>query len=126
MTNYIMPTAADVPPIRVYFEEIPYQYGPSGAKGSASSHGRPAPAIIERGEHATGLRVDHAHDFRSSYAIELSCTVNGASARPVSIRWPGCWDVCATRCSLTGPRKVREGECGACSVIVDARWSIAA
>src|SRR6185295_3045041 len=33
MTNYIMPTAADVPPIRVFFEENPYAYGPAGAKG---------------------------------------------------------------------------------------------
>ncbi|HEV2172844.1 MAG TPA: molybdopterin cofactor-binding domain-containing protein, partial [Nitrospira sp.] len=33
MTNYIMPTAQDIPPIRVYFEEIPYEYGPYGAKG---------------------------------------------------------------------------------------------
>ena len=33
MTNYIIPTAADIPPIRVYFEENPYAYGPGGAKG---------------------------------------------------------------------------------------------
>jgi len=33
MTNYIMPTAADVPAIRVLFEESPYAYGPGGAKG---------------------------------------------------------------------------------------------
>jgi xanthine dehydrogenase molybdopterin-binding subunit B len=36
MTNYIMPTSMDVPDIRVYFEEVPYPHGPSGAKGSAS------------------------------------------------------------------------------------------
>ena len=33
MTNYIMPTAADIPPIRVFFEENPYPFGPGGAKG---------------------------------------------------------------------------------------------
>ncbi|HJS23490.1 MAG TPA: xanthine dehydrogenase family protein molybdopterin-binding subunit, partial [Pyrinomonadaceae bacterium] len=33
MTNYIIPTPADIPPIRVYFEENPYAYGPGGAKG---------------------------------------------------------------------------------------------
>src|SRR5436853_2883570 len=33
MTNYIIPTAADIPPIRVYFEENPYAFGPAGAKG---------------------------------------------------------------------------------------------
>jgi CO/xanthine dehydrogenase Mo-binding subunit len=32
MTNYIMPTAEDVPPIHVFFEEIPFQYGGYGAK----------------------------------------------------------------------------------------------
>src|SRR5881296_1885025 len=33
MTNYVMPTAVDLPPIRVFFEENPYSYGPAGAKG---------------------------------------------------------------------------------------------
>ena len=33
MTNYIIPTAADVPPIRVAFAEVPYAGGPGGAKG---------------------------------------------------------------------------------------------
>ena len=48
MTNYIMPTSMDLPPIRVAFEERPYPYGPGGAKGigelpmdgAAPSHGR--------------------------------------------------------------------------------------
>ena len=61
MTNYIMPTAADVPPIRVYFAETPYKYGPSGAKGIGElPHDGPAPAILNAVEHATGLRVNHA------------------------------------------------------------------
>ena len=33
MTNYIMPTSMDLPPIRVFFEEVPYPNGPAGAKG---------------------------------------------------------------------------------------------
>jgi CO/xanthine dehydrogenase Mo-binding subunit len=61
MTNYIMPTAADIPPIRVYFAEVPYAYGPSGAKGIGElPMDGPAPAILNAVEHATGLRVDHA------------------------------------------------------------------
>jgi len=61
MTNYIIPTAADVPPIRVYFAEVPYAYGPSGAKGIGElPMDGPAPAILNAVEHATGLRVDHA------------------------------------------------------------------
>ena len=33
MTNYIMPTSADLPPIHVHFEETPSIHGPQGAKG---------------------------------------------------------------------------------------------
>jgi CO/xanthine dehydrogenase Mo-binding subunit len=55
MTNYIMPTAADVPPIRVYFEENPYAYGPAGAKGIGElPMDGPAPAILNAIENATG------------------------------------------------------------------------
>src|SRR5437660_3168118 len=55
MTNYIMPTAADVPPIRVYFEENPYAYGPGGAKGIGElPMDGPAPAILNAIENATG------------------------------------------------------------------------
>jgi CO/xanthine dehydrogenase Mo-binding subunit len=55
MTNYIMPTSQDLPPIRVYFEEIPYQYGPYGAKGIGElPMDGPAPAIINAIVQATG------------------------------------------------------------------------
>ena len=36
MTNYIMPTAADLPRIRVFFEETPYAYGPAARRESAN------------------------------------------------------------------------------------------
>jgi CO/xanthine dehydrogenase Mo-binding subunit len=56
MTNYIMPTAEDVPPIHVYFEEIPYQHGGYGAKGIGElPHDGPAPAILNAIKDATGL-----------------------------------------------------------------------
>jgi CO/xanthine dehydrogenase Mo-binding subunit len=55
MTNYIMPTAADIPTIRVYFEENPYAYGPAGAKGIGElPMDGPAPAILSAIENATG------------------------------------------------------------------------
>jgi len=55
MTNYIMPTAADIPTIRVYFEENPYAYGPAGAKGIGElPMDGPAPAIVSAIENATG------------------------------------------------------------------------
>jgi CO/xanthine dehydrogenase Mo-binding subunit len=56
MTNYIMPTAEDVPPIHVYFEEIPFQYGAFGAKGIGElPHDGPAPAILNAIRDATGV-----------------------------------------------------------------------
>ncbi len=60
MTNYIMPTAADVPPIHVFFEEEPYSCGPSGAKGIGElPMDGPAPAILNAIENATGLSLNH-------------------------------------------------------------------
>ena len=60
MTNYIIPTAADIPPIRVFFEETPYAGGPSGAKGIGElPMDGAAPAILNAIEHATGLSFNH-------------------------------------------------------------------
>ncbi|MBI3558236.1 MAG: xanthine dehydrogenase family protein [Deltaproteobacteria bacterium] len=60
MTNYIMPTAVDVPPIHVFFEEQPYSRGPSGAKGIGElPMDGPAPAILNAIENATGLSLNH-------------------------------------------------------------------
>jgi CO/xanthine dehydrogenase Mo-binding subunit len=56
MTNYIMPTAEDVPPIHVFFEQIPFQYGAYGAKGIGElPHDGPAPAILNAIRDATGV-----------------------------------------------------------------------
>jgi CO/xanthine dehydrogenase Mo-binding subunit len=58
MTNYVMPTSMDVPPIRVYFEEIPYARGPAGAKGIGELPlDGTAPAIANAIAHATGADV---------------------------------------------------------------------
>ena len=59
MTNYIMPTAADIPPIRVFFEEHPYPFGPGGAKGIGElPMDGPAPAILNAIENAIGISVN--------------------------------------------------------------------
>ena len=59
MTNYIMPTAEDIPPIRVFFEEVPYQYGPYGAKGIGElPMDGPAPAIVNAIVQATGVNFN--------------------------------------------------------------------
>jgi len=56
MTNYIMPTSMDLPPIRVEFVERPYAHGPSGAKGIGElPMDGPAPAILNAVAHATGV-----------------------------------------------------------------------
>jgi CO/xanthine dehydrogenase Mo-binding subunit len=58
MTNYIMPTSMDLPPIRVFFEEVPYPHGPAGAKGIGElPMDGPAPAIFNAVAHATGVDV---------------------------------------------------------------------
>jgi CO/xanthine dehydrogenase Mo-binding subunit len=59
MTNYIMPTSVDVPSIRVYFAENPYEYGPLGAKGIGELPiDGPAPAILNAIENAAGVAVN--------------------------------------------------------------------
>jgi CO/xanthine dehydrogenase Mo-binding subunit len=59
MTNYMMPTAVDLPSIRVFFEENPYSYGPAGAKGLGELPlDGPAPAILNAVEDAIGRPLD--------------------------------------------------------------------
>lgn len=56
MTNYIIPTPADIPTIKVFFEENPYAHGPGGAKGIGElPMDGPAPAILNALENATGI-----------------------------------------------------------------------
>jgi CO/xanthine dehydrogenase Mo-binding subunit len=58
MTNYIMPTSMDVPPIRVIFEEVPYGTGPHGAKGIGELPlDGTAPAVANAIAHATGADI---------------------------------------------------------------------
>jgi CO/xanthine dehydrogenase Mo-binding subunit len=60
MTNYIMPTSMDLPPIRVEFFEHPYPHGPGGAKGIGElPMDGPAPAILNAVHHATGIDIPH-------------------------------------------------------------------
>src|SRR6266568_5126639 len=57
MTNYIMPTSADLPPIRVFFEELGNVHGAHGAKGIGElPMDGPAPAILNAVEDAIGVR----------------------------------------------------------------------
>ena len=58
MTNYIIPTSMDLPPIRVYFEEHPYADGPGGAKGLGElPMDGAAPAIANAVSQAAGINI---------------------------------------------------------------------
>ncbi len=59
MTNYIMPTSADLPAIRVYFEELGNIHGAFGAKGIGELPlDGPAPAVLNAIEDALGMPFD--------------------------------------------------------------------
>ena len=79
MTNYIMPTAEDVPPIHVFFEEIPFGYGAFGAKGIGElPHDGPAPAILNAIRDATGV------SFQSIPLLPEDLFVGLAAREPVA------------------------------------------
>ena len=59
MTNYVMPTSADLPRIRVYFEELGNVHGAFGAKGIGElPMDGPAPAIVNAVAEALGVPFD--------------------------------------------------------------------
>ncbi|MEE9208794.1 MAG: molybdopterin cofactor-binding domain-containing protein, partial [Gemmatimonadota bacterium] len=58
LTNYIIPTSDDVPPIRVAFLEVPYAFGTWGCKGLGElPMDGPAPAILNAVAMATGVQA---------------------------------------------------------------------
>jgi CO/xanthine dehydrogenase Mo-binding subunit len=53
LTNYIIPTTLDTPPLKVVMLENPYPHGPFGAKGVGEMPiDGPAPAVINALRHA--------------------------------------------------------------------------
>jgi CO/xanthine dehydrogenase Mo-binding subunit len=59
LTNYIVPTSADAPPMKSMLVENPFPGGPHGAKGVGElPMDSPAPAVLAAIEHATGARLD--------------------------------------------------------------------
>ena len=56
LTNYLIPTTEDLPPIRVAFLENPYAYGAQGAKGLGELPiDGPAPAVLNAVADALGV-----------------------------------------------------------------------
>ena len=81
MTNYIMPTAEDVPPIHIFFEEIPFEYGAFGAKGVGElPHDGPAPAILNAIRDAVGVSFNVIPLLPEDLFLKLS--------KPASIEEP--------------------------------------
>ena len=146
MTNYIMPTAEDVPPIHVYFEEIPFRHGGYGAKGIGElPHDGPAPAILNAIRDATGVSFTaipllpedlyrrarrqptgggagfamNANGKARTDALwpAIHLTVNG-EGRSVNVPpMKRLLDVLREDLHLTGTKEgCGEGECGSCSV----------
>ncbi len=87
MTNYIMPTSIDLPPIRVFFEELGNVHGAYGAKGIGElPMDGPAPAIVNAIEDALGVHFDFVPllpedimDALDRDAIAASSQMNGVS-----------------------------------------------
>ena len=83
MTNYIMPTSADLPPIRVYFEELGNHHGAFGAKGIGELPiDGPAPAILNAIEDATGVPFDQIPLLPEEIFERLCETVPGETSVP--------------------------------------------
>ena len=95
MTNYIMPTSMDLPPIRVFFEERPYAHGPVGAKGIGElPMDGVAPAIANAIEQAMGVAVDRI-PITPEALME-------ARARPAAVAWlTDRRSTCASRSTAT-------------------------
>jgi CO/xanthine dehydrogenase Mo-binding subunit len=79
MTDYIVPTSADVPPIRVVFDERPYSGGPAGAKGIGElPMDGPAPAIVNAILDATGVSIGRVP---ATPEVVFEALTRGESAR---------------------------------------------
>jgi CO/xanthine dehydrogenase Mo-binding subunit len=84
MTNYIMPTAEDVPPIHIYFEEIPCRFGGCGAKGIGElPHDGPAPAILNGIRDAIGVGFNTIPLLPESLFAQLAAREPKAEAAAV-------------------------------------------
>jgi len=81
MTDYVIPTSADIPPMRVLFAEQPYPHGPVGAKGIGElPMDGPAPAVVSAIEDATGIRLDTLPATPEALAAGSECVRYDASS----------------------------------------------
>jgi CO/xanthine dehydrogenase Mo-binding subunit len=83
LTNYIIPTPPDTPPIATVLLEHPYRYGPYGAKGVGEMPiDGPAPAVVNAIRHAGyDVRAIPVTPERLMTAAQLSPGVGGERTR---------------------------------------------
>ena len=90
MTNYIMPTSSDLPPIRVFFEELGNVYGAYGAKGIGElPMDGPAPAIVNAVEDALNIPFDSVPLLPEDIMDGLNQDALAASAQDSCVRSTG-------------------------------------
>lgn len=80
MTNCIVPTFADAPELETLLVEVPYPYGPSGAKGVGEiPMDGPAAAVANAVQRALGCAFDVLPISPESIATALTSATRGAS-----------------------------------------------
>jgi CO/xanthine dehydrogenase Mo-binding subunit len=83
MTNYIMPTSADLPPVRIFFEEMGNAHGAYGAKGIGElPMDGPAPAIVNAVVDALGIPFDSIPLLPEDIFNAVSAPAAQKNARP--------------------------------------------
>ncbi len=90
MTNYTIPTSADLPAVRVFFEELGNRYGAFGAKGIGElPMDGPAPAVVNAVEDALGIPFDSVPLLPESIfeGVERAAAWRATTARtPAGVR----------------------------------------
>jgi CO/xanthine dehydrogenase Mo-binding subunit len=87
MTNYIMPTSADLPEIRVYFEELGNEHGAYGAKGIGElPMDGPAPAIVNAIVDAMGVDFNSIPLLPEDIFEALEARAGDRSLAPQGVR----------------------------------------
>ena len=128
MTNCIVPTFADSPELETIIVEIPYPSRPSGAKGAIGEIPMDGPAAAVANavvEDALGvpfdaLPISPRARTRGGAVVKMAITVNGEPRTADGSPWKRLLDVLRDDLRLTGTKEgCGEGECGACTVLLD-------